>query len=177
MGLNTVSAYGDSWGYTIVNFILMYIIGAYIRLEEIHIKKRCCLPVIALLTILLAYTGSLSSGGYAWSYCNPLVIAQASAVFLLFRDIKIKSRIINELAKGAFTCFLFHGFVLPRFGAQIAATKSTLYLLGHILFTCVSIYLLSWVLFKIYHFITRPIIELLDRICDRLRLNAIFQSL
>lgn len=30
-GLSSVGMYGSQWGYSIVNFILMYIIGAYIR--------------------------------------------------------------------------------------------------------------------------------------------------
>ena len=176
IGLNTVGAYGDSWGYTIVNFTLMYLIGAYIRLEDIHLPKRYCLPAIGILAVVLGFLGSLNNGGHAWSYCNPLVIAQAVAVFLLFRHVHFKSRIVNELAKGAFTCFLFHSYVLPSFGAEAAANKPIWYLLGHILITCVTIYLMSWVLFRIYHFISRPAIKLLDWLCEKLGLNAFFRS-
>lgn len=34
IGLSTIGAYGSQWGYTIVNFTLMYIIGAYIRVQK-----------------------------------------------------------------------------------------------------------------------------------------------
>ena len=33
------------------------------------------------------------------SYCNPLVVLNAISFFLLFKEIRLKSSIINELAK------------------------------------------------------------------------------
>ena len=160
IGLNTVGAYGDSWGYTIVNFTLMYLMGAYLRLENITLKKRYCLPAIGILTILLGFTGSLNNGGHAWSYCNPLVIAQAVAVFLLFRHIRLKSRIINELAKGAFTCFLLHSHILPFFRADKAVSQPVWVLFAHIVLTCVTIYLCSYVVYLVWKLISRPVLQL-----------------
>ena len=91
MGINPVSAYGDDSGYTFVNFVLMYLVGAYIRLADVRIKKRYTGAVLVVLTAALAITGKYDSGyGIAWSYCNPLVIAQAATIFLLFREIPMR---------------------------------------------------------------------------------------
>lgn len=38
-GLSTIGMYGSQWGYTIVNFLLMYMVGAYLRLSDFKIKK------------------------------------------------------------------------------------------------------------------------------------------
>lgn len=90
-GVSTVGMYGSQWGYSIVNFILMYIIGAYLRFEGLEIKKWNMGKIIALWVILIFtmtvwarindYTGYAVERS-AWEYCNPLVIASAVLVFL-----------------------------------------------------------------------------------------------
>lgn len=164
IGINPVSAYGDDFGYTFVNFALMYVIGAYIRLADVQIKKRYTGIAVIVFASVLAITGKYdTSGGLAWSYCNPLVIAEAVAIFLLFRQIRLRSRIINELSKGAFTCFLFHHYLLAKFQIAQAVQRSPGYLIVHILFVCISIYLVSWVVYKAYDLIFGSIVRLLSR--------------
>ena len=170
-GLNSVSANGDDAGYTIVNFALMYVIGAYLKLADIQIKKRYSAAVVAVLTVLLAYTGKMNTGGIAWSYCNPLVIAQAVFVFLLFRRISLRSRLVNELSKGAFTCFLLHPILLAHFQVAKAVQSTPLYLVVHILICCVSIYLVSWLAYKVYDFISRPVITLADKLFTKCKID------
>lgn len=172
MGINPVSAYGDDWSYTFVNFALMYLVGAYIRLADIRVRKRYAAVAVAVYTAILAVTGKYDPGtGIAWSYCNPLVIGQAVAVFLLFRGIPLRSRGINELSKGAFTCFLIHTYLLSHFRVWEAVQKSPFYLLGHILFTCLSIYLVSWLAYKAYDFVTRPVLWFVNKLCRRIKLD------
>ncbi len=165
MGLNPVSAYGDDWGYTLVNFVLMYVIGAYLRLAEIRVKKRYTFPIFLVLTTLLAITGKLDPGhGIAWSYCNPLVIAQAVTIFLFFRELSLECKLINTLSTGVFTCFLFHGYILGKWDAAAAVERSPLYLLVHILSAVVIIYPISWVVDKIYHLATAPLLKLTKKL-------------
>lgn len=159
-GMNSISAYGDDRGYTIVNFTLMYLLGAYIRLADIQVKKRWSFAAVVVLTVVLAYTGKLEGGAIAWSYCNPLVIGQAAALFLLFHQIPLRSRMINALAKGSFTCFLLHPYLLAKFRVDLAVQKNPLYLFGHILVACVSIYLVAWVVYQIYNFVSNLIVKI-----------------
>lgn len=162
-GINPVSAYGDDGGYTIVNFALMYLLGAYIRLADIQVKKRWSFASVAVLTVVLAYAGKLEGSAIAWSYCNPLVIGQAAALFLLFPQIPLRSRMINALAKGSFTCFLLHPYLLAKFRVDLAVQKNPLYLFGHILVACVSIYLVAWIVYQAYNFVSGLIIEMFRR--------------
>ncbi len=106
-GLNTIGLEGDQSGYTIVNFILLYLIGAYLKIEEIKWSKLKSIFVIVGCAILLSLW-QLVLPKTAWMYCNPLVILEAVAFFLLFKHISLKSNVVNVLSKGVFTCFLLH---------------------------------------------------------------------
>ena len=131
VGLCTLGTNGSGQGYTFVNFALMYLIGASLRLLDIRIKKRYSLSGIILLSALLALAGKFTNvDQYAWAYCNPLVIALAVAIFLLFREFTIRSRVITFLAKGSFTCFLLHMFFLPHYRIPQAVQSSALFLIG-----------------------------------------------
>ena len=172
MGLNPVGLYGDDWGYTLVNFVMMYLIGAYIRLADVRVKKRYTVAAAAVYTAILALTGKYDPGtGIAWSYCNPIVIAQAVTLFLLFQQMEFSSKIVNGLAKSVFTCFLFHGYLLRKWDAATAVQHSLLYLLAHILSAVVVIYLASWVVDKIYHFLADPILKLIKKLLDYWKLD------
>lgn len=171
MGLNTISAFGDDYGYTLVNFVLMYVIGAYIRLADIRVKKRYAVAACAVLTVTLAALGKLGFSGIGWSYCNPLVIAQAVVLFLLFRQMEFSSNLINELSKGAFTCFLFHSILLYKIGIASAVRWSPVLMLGHVLIGAVGIYLVSYVVYRIYNFFAQPILLLVGNLMQKCRID------
>lgn len=117
-GLSTVGAYGSQYGYSIVNFVLLYFIGAYIRVNKIQLKKRTATISILVLLCVMFFVSLLEHKiGLAesvWYYNNPLVIVMAALVLLLFMNFNYCNRGINELAKGAFTCFLFHGYFIGK---------------------------------------------------------------
>lgn len=46
----------------------------------------------------------------AWSYNNPIVIIVAVMLVDLAIQSNFRSKFINELAKGSFTCLLFHSW-------------------------------------------------------------------
>ena len=113
-GLSTIGMYGSQYGYTIVNFVLIYIIGGYIRRFGFKASGLHLLIVLLINTIILAVWGRLDETfGYnmfefvhvernAWEYCNPLVIIQAVIIFLLFMRMQFVNNAINKLAKAAF---------------------------------------------------------------------------
>ena len=171
MGLNPVSAFGDDFGYTLVNFVLMYVIGAYIRLADIRLKKRYSAAACVVLTVALAVTGKMDTTSIAWSYCNPLVIAQAVTLFLLFRQMKFNSKVVNELSKGAFTCFLFHSILLYKIGIPSAVQLSPVLMLGHVLICSAGIYLASYVVYKVYDFVAQPILRLVGKLMQKCRVD------
>ena len=152
VGLSTIGMYGSQWGYSMVNFILLYLVGAYIRLEKWEQKKidtktlvLCTLGCSVLLTIWsMRYVGS------AREYCNPFIICEAVTIFLLFRKLHFYSRIVNRLAEAAFTVFLLHNFFLTKIRIDLAVEKSFGGMILHLLCTIVGIYIICYCIYVLY---------------------------
>lgn len=167
LGLNSVGANGSQAGYTIINFVLIYMIGAYIRINNVSIEKKKIIFRLGVLLIMLNGITILeywSGKGYGtvWNYNNPIIIALAAYILILFKDIEINSRIINELAKAAFTCFMFHCMVLDYFQINTAVNRSLPYLIIHQISTAIILYLASYLVYKVYSVSIKPIIYILS---------------
>jgi len=171
MGLSTISAYGSDWGYTLVNFLLMYLLGAWLRLENIALKKRFSGSILLICAGALAFLGTVLTPDVAWSYCNPLVILEAVAAFLLFRQLHFSSKIINVLSRGAFTCFLLHTIFLGKAGIPAAVQGSAATMICHVLITPIVIYLACFVAYLVYDFISKPVLKLIDRLFQKIKLD------
>lgn len=99
-------------GYTIMQLILIYIAGGYIR-RYVHIKSTpfiqatlACGYVLSALAVAVSaiYLPSLK----AFAYNSPLVMAETVFLFLLFLTMHFQSRTVNRIAKGAFAVYLIH---------------------------------------------------------------------
>lgn len=159
-GLSSIGMYGSQYGYSIVNFILCYCIGAYIffeskRIEQIStnvfiVSFFLCIIVLTCWSVIndrIGYNIEKS----AWEYCNPLVIISAVCAFLMFHKIKVKkSKVINSLAKGSFTVYLLHINLVTHVGVKSVVNLSILLLIGHMIVSAVLIYLICWFLYLIY---------------------------
>lgn len=165
MGLSMIGLYGSEWGYSIINFALLYLIGAYLKLHEVPLDR---VPLWKLLGGYLLFMGidtvwSLANehmvryeARSAYSYCNPLVICGAVLLFALFRKIRIKNNVvINLFAKASFTVYLVHSALLPFCKISEFVNRSPLIYLAHVLLTIISIYLISWVMFVVYDFASK----------------------
>ncbi len=171
-GLSSVTVDGSSQGYSIVNYSLMYIIGAYIKLDETFLRK-IKLPVLSALFVLLSgievlwgylYQKKHSDGGVVLAYCNPIVIALAVLAFLIFKKLNIgSSRVINFLAKACFTVYLFHTYLFRYLSIEKYATGNPFILAIYTVGSAISIYLISFAVFCIYDFITSPIYRLFEK--------------
>ena len=149
---STYSYKGDQEGYTIVTFILCYLIGAGIRYGVIDIKR----PL---------YSGLLFAGAFYmvwrrhdWSYCTPFVVLQAAAVFMLFLRLPLKdSPIINKIAKASLTVYILHETLLVRTGIKFFASGPAGRMLLHILAVQVGIYAVCFVVYLLWSRITKPV--------------------
>lgn len=167
-GLSSIGINGSQGGYTIVNFVLMYLIGAYLRLAEERVWDSKKLLAV-FFAVVLALT--LWSVGGAWTasplesmareYCNPLVVLSAVLLFLLFHNWKIKtSRVINGLARASFTVYLLHDLFLPYIRIQQFAGRNIPVLCLHIAASCVMIYLICWCVYWFYQKIMTMVFRL-----------------
>ena len=170
-GLSPIGFDGNQAGYTIVIFVLMYIIGAYIRLNEDKFKKRKTAGLLVTLLVLVAVDVSwpyLSRllGSYksiAYSYHNPVVITMAIVAFLIFFRMDIGEKpIINKLAKGGFSVYLLHQVFFNYLNIQHYAKGNMFILIAHIVLSAVVIYLLCWAIGCVYSFITDPVFKFIE---------------
>lgn len=173
IGLSSVGMYGSQWGYSIVNFILLYIIGAYLYYKEENInnynKKQliCGLIGIALIITGWAYLNEKSMifiERSAWEYCNPFVILEAILIFLLFKNIKtFYSKIINNLAKACFTVFLLQNTFIRKLHIVQYIDGNGIILLMHLIFNSALIYIICWCVYYIYNKISKLFLKLISK--------------
>lgn len=164
-GASFISIHGSISGYSIVNFALMYLIGSALRLLDIRVKKRYCALVLVLTVTALSFWGYFDTvTGMARAYCNPLVILAAVAVFLLAGNLRFHSKIVNFLSPATFTCFLLHSALLDFYNIPVAVRRPAVLVLAHVLFTAISIFLISCIAYRIYALVSKPIMAAADKL-------------
>ena len=172
-GLSSIGIDGSQNGYTIVNFALMYCIGAYIRLYQR--KAYSCKMLAAALVGSVAVVSVWAAlndmrgivGGSAWAYCNPFVIGESVLLFLLFLRIPMKDhRWLNTLAKGAFTVYLLHTPFLLFARIPEAAQGPAWMMALHLMLVAVVVYLICFFCYLVYEWVTRPFFRLLEKKWD-----------
>lgn len=163
-GLGTIGKYGGDYGYNIVNFIMMYVIGAYIR--RFDVKCKSSILVLVLLALISAITGwayldnisGFAAERNAWEYCNPLVIFEAVVVFLLFKNMRnLQSRFINLIAKNCFFVYLLHLFFLRYLRISEFVTGNSLILIVHIVLSAIGVFSICWIIGWLYNLAVKPL--------------------
>mgnify|MGYP003357678872 FL=1 len=87
-GINSIGLYGDQQGYTIINFMLVFIVGAYLRITNVQYNLKNSI-VLYMASTMLIFFAALVSVRYSfaqisYNYNNPLVIFQAVGLFMIF---------------------------------------------------------------------------------------------
>lgn len=126
-GIGTVTMNGSESGYTIVNFVLLYLLGGYLRKYPPQSGKAKYFGLYAAFT-LCDFAMAWVTPTYT-SYANIFVIGQAVMLFLAFLNWDLKSsRVINTVSRSAFGIYLLHTcslFIVTFWGYfQIPASVS-----------------------------------------------------
>lgn len=170
MGISPVGAWGQQHGYTIVNFLLCYCLGAWYRLNtkwNPNISRVVTGVIVSVLLIYLWYkienryflhTASLVEYN-AFSYSNPFVLLISFLALLLFSKWSFKNRIINVLAKASFVCYILHLSILPHLHIEQFARSGGIGLFVHLLLSVVAIYIVSWVAWRILELVLSPFMK------------------
>lgn len=110
------SAYNAD-GYTIANFVYIYLIGGYISryIDMDWMRKHCIGNASVYIATSLLWAGSILLQRYAdtpwdeWGYNNPFTLLGAISFFMLFLSIpKFYNKWINWLAAGTFAVYVVH---------------------------------------------------------------------
>ncbi|MBP5223182.1 MAG: acyltransferase family protein, partial [Lachnospiraceae bacterium] len=176
-GFNTVGLSGAQAGYSIVNFVLMYMIGLYLRDRKDRdgeiVPGRMKVVLLLFLNILIILIWSILDQTVfnrhtalipAWAYYNPFVITEAVLFFLAFNRLKLKnSRVINSLAAASFPSYLIHINLLEYCKIEQAVKANPLILTAHIILCPVVIYLTSYLIYTVYMTVFRPIFGMIGQ--------------
>ena len=115
---NIASVASISSGYSVIWFIMLYIVGGYLRLYPPRIKKIWVFCVYLACTLALWGMSYMTNSNFftnliyqSLDYNTPLVLLASACLILLFRDIRIKNetvhRIICFVSSCSFGIYLF----------------------------------------------------------------------
>lgn len=197
--INGYNAFGINRGFSVVNFIFLYFIGAYFKkypLEKTNInffkikkavKYFMIFITFALLTvnfllyvfgeILNSYGGGIGLIGHkimapVFCYDNPLVIIASIAYFLIFYNMTFKSKFINFIARNVFDVYLIHeNYIIRSFIYPFIGFGFRLYNSAVIL----KIFIVTFAIFIICNFIG-CVKNLIFKLISKLKICKKFDS-
>jgi len=167
-GLSTMGHGGNNAGYTIVNFITLYSIGAFVRYNDLDKKLNVKLAILLafICVILLWGIRFIPMNTQPWHiagwYDNILVILLATMLFVIFKRINIRSSFVNKLAKAAFTCYIIHKFFFKMISPEDVLVMPLIKALGFIFLFSIGVYMVSWCLFMIFDVSVGKFLKKLD---------------
>ncbi len=106
-GMSMIALNGAGDGYTLVNFIMLYFLGAGISRFGWFMHKRSLDILVYFSCTIVIFCLELFFGA-GWSYANPFVIISGAAFFNIFRKLSITSKVINLFGKATLGVFLIH---------------------------------------------------------------------
>lgn len=159
--ISNITRMGSLNGYTIVNFILMYLIGASIKRIEPDLKKYStkkiaimygmCVLIIFICTSLSGNDGKQIFNSVSLSYANPIVILEAITIFLLFKRINLGcNTIINRMSKACFTVYLTHVIFLRYLISEKVLKHNGVIILAYVLVVAVVLYIIGFFISIVY---------------------------
>ena len=105
-----VEELGYNRGYSVIHFVLMYMIARCIKLYEDDIKKiRPMIWVLGYLFFTLVIIISHIIGiKWCWYYSNPIVVVSSVCTFLPFLYKTYYNKLINWIASGTLAVYIIH---------------------------------------------------------------------
>lgn len=117
-------------GYSLIHFFYLYIIARYIKLHvhEQNVRKyRWVWFALYVLLVGVMVVFAYFAPKYAYTYDNPIAIAQATCLLLFFLSIPFNSRFVNWAAASVFSAYLIQEspylgkmWIYPNYGEMMA---------------------------------------------------------
>ncbi len=104
--MSFLSTDGDVNGYTIVTFVVYYLIGAMINKYDIKFNKIWSILVYCVMTIILVL---ISYKVELWGYNSVFVLCSAVSLFIFFKQLNMRhNKILYCISKCSLGVFLLH---------------------------------------------------------------------
>ena len=151
MGMSMISNTGNDAGYTIVQFVLDYLLGAYLARYPINNTKK---TAVGIAVCSLAVWGlEHISFSYAIEYCNLFVVLNSFYILALFSKLKTNSNTLLEwVSNKTLLLYLFHTklYFLWRNKFALSASEGTLTGILHILVLIAVMYFCTLLLADVF---------------------------
>lgn len=147
-GIINLNTFVSDGGYGITNFIMFYLIGAYIRLY--YDNKKMNKLVLFIIYILFSLLGTYIYYNFsnAISYNFIINVINSIIVFLMFKNIKItKGKAISKFAECSLAIYIIHenSFIRSYIYKNIFKSSlfyDSLFLLINMIFSCIAIFII-----------------------------------
>ena len=96
-------------GYGIINFVVLYSIGGYIKLYHNKKSKNIYYILIFIIMALTTFLFSIKYNQTSWKYDFISVMIGGIMLFMIFKNIELNSKVINFFARYAFGVYIIHG--------------------------------------------------------------------
>lgn len=157
-------------GYSLVNFIFIYTIGAYLRKFPIIVSTNKLL-LLLLFSILLTTIWAECMQPCAFFYNNPFVVLTSLCVFQIFSSIKIQSKKINIISNSVFIVFLIHDLLIKYIVNNYDSNNILLWII-QILIGIIFVFIISIMI----SYITNYIFKLVRKILYLQKIDNIIYS-
>ena len=105
-----VEELGYNQGYSVIHFVLMYMIARCIKLYEDDIKKMSQWVwilgyLLSTFAIIMCHVIGIK---WSWDYSNPIVVISAVCSFIPFLYKTFHNKVINWIASGTLAVYIIH---------------------------------------------------------------------
>jgi len=169
LGISTITISGGASGYSIINFMLLYCIGAYLKKWYVASKPFYFYTFIYLLLSIISFLIELVTPVMR-NYSNILTILQAVFLMLAFSKLNIGIiRFVNIISSATFGVYLIHtqSLITKNFWslfdiANVNSSRPLKFIYISIL-TILLTYILCLVIDFSCRYVTRPLSKWLNR--------------
>ena len=163
--------FGINGGYSIIHFIIMYMVARclYLYKSELEKIKQVQWIVLYLVCAALVTIMYVLKADCALYYSNPLVVIESVAFFMLFVNKSFYNRAINWIASGTFSVYILHRYnpvhyIMMTVDTTLFSNQPFyLYVLYSIPFL-VAIFMFAVCFDKLVGFVRKPVMAYCDKL-------------
>lgn len=164
-GISTISSTDSGAGYTLIQFIVAYYLGAYLKKYPLEIGKNYCLAGYILNCLIIF--GIEHTTMNAIFYNNLFVVMSAFFIMAYFSKISCKSnKVVYELEKVTFDVYIIHCFLFgiwQRMPIEELICKGAIYTLGTSIFMILLMYIISAGIGVVFNIVFNPLMKKIEK--------------
>ena len=166
-------------GFSVTTFILIYLIGRYVRLYgEKRLQQvaswKIALVWIGCTVLICVWKLFMPEYGIYVTYHSPILILSAVMLFLLFSRMSFQSKVVNWMGTSCLAAYILHtnapilGWMIKSDEYLLNTNNAGIWICGAI-GICVGVFIVAILLDKIRIMICKPLLKFMDKINEGLR--------